>query len=94
MILAQYEQLKKHYSEQQRTVNKKINNIAFLRLLCIVTLVFSVYYYYNSQDILFIVLSIIAIAAFLRLLIIHLKNKQEAQLFGLLKTINELLTIP
>ena len=88
MILAQYEQLEKHYSEQQLAINKKINNIAFLRLLCIVALVFSVYYYYNSQDASFIVLSVIAIAAFLRLLIIHLKNKREAQLLGLLKTIN------
>ena len=88
MISEQYEQLEKYYSEQQIATNKKINNIAFLRLLCIVTLVSSVYYYYNAQDISFIVLAVVAIAAFLRLLIIHLKNKQEAQLYGLLKTIN------
>ncbi len=88
MILAHYEQLEKHYSEKQTELNKKINNIAFLRLLCIALLVFSIYYYYNSQDISFIVLALIALVAFLRLLVLHLKNKQEAQLFGLLKTIN------
>ena len=88
MILEHYEQLEKHYFNQQIVTNKKINNIAFLRLSCIIVLVFCIYYYYNLQDISFIVLAVIAIVAFLRLLVLHLKNKQEAQLFGLLKTIN------
>jgi DNA mismatch repair ATPase MutS len=88
MILAHYEQLEKHYFNQQTELNKKINSIAFLRLLCIVALIASIYFYYNSQDISFIVLALISIVAFLRLLVLHLKNKQEAQLFGLLKTIN------
>ena len=88
MISAQYEQLEKHYFNQQTALNKKVNNITFLRLLCIVALVVSIYFYYNSQDISFIVLAFIAIIAFLRLLILHLKNKQEVQLYGLLKTIN------
>ena len=87
MILEHYTQLEKQYENQQSTFNKKINNVAILRLFSIISLLFCLYQYYNNQAILFIVLALIALIAFLRLLTLHLKYKQEAQLLGLLKTI-------
>ena len=88
MISEHYQQLEKQYFNQALALNKKINSIAFLRLISIAALVFCVYCYYNSQAISFIILSLLFIAAFLILLNLHLKYKQKAQLTGLLKTIN------
>ena len=88
MISEHYQQLEKQYFNQALELNKKIDSIAFLRLISIAALVFCVYYYYNSQAISFIILSLLFIAAFLILLNLHLKYKQKAQLTGLLKTIN------
>jgi hypothetical protein len=88
MILEQYQQLEKQYEEQALEVNQKVNNIAFLRLFSMISLLFCLYQYYNSQAIVFIILSLIFLIAFLKLLSLHLKYKQKAQLLGLLKTIN------
>ena len=88
MISEHYQQLEKQYFNQAVALNKKIDSIAFLRLISIAALVFCVYHYYNSQAISFIILSLLFISAFLFLLNLHLKYKQKAQLTGLLKTIN------
>ena len=88
MISEHYKQLEKQYFNDALALNKKINSVAFLRLISIAALVFCVYYYYNSQAIAFIILSLLFITAFLILLNLHLKYKQKAQLTGLLKTIN------
>lgn len=88
MILPHYEQLEKQYLNEQTQLTKKINTIAFLRLFSIIALVYCVYQYYYSQAIVFIFLALLFTTAFLRLLVLHLKHKQKAQLFGLLKTIN------
>jgi MutS domain V len=88
MILSNYEQLEKKYENEKAAFNQKINTIAILRLVSMVALVFCGYQYYNSQVIWFLLGALMALIAFFRLLTLHLQYKQQAQLSGLLKTIN------
>ena len=88
MALQQYRALEKQYETEQSALNTKVNTIAYLRLFSMISLVFCVYQYYNSQAVVFIFLSLICLTGFLKLLTLHLKYKQKVQLIGLLKTIN------
>ena len=88
MILSNYEQLEKKYENEQMVFNQKINTIAIFRLISMIAVVFCGYQYYNTQVVLFLLGGLIALIIFFRLLTSHLKYKQKAQLFGLLKTIN------
>jgi hypothetical protein len=88
MLEEQYKKLEKHYENQEAAFSKKVNIVAILRLFAMISLVFCVYQYYHSQAVVFLILSLIFVIAFLKLLSLHLKFKQEVQLMGLLKTIN------
>jgi hypothetical protein len=88
MILSNYKQLEKKYENEQTAFNQKINTIAILRLVSMIAVVFCGYEYYNAQIMWFVFGGLIALITFFRLLTLHLKYKQKAQLSGLLKTIN------
>jgi DNA mismatch repair ATPase MutS len=88
MILEQYQTLEHQYAQEQSAVQQRINQVAFLRLLMVLGVAYCLYAYYNAQDIQFILIAIVGVIAFVRLLLIHLKLKEKAQLCALLKTTN------
>jgi hypothetical protein len=88
MVKLEYQQLEKRYESEELAFTKKVNTIAYLRLFSMISLLFCVYQYYQSQAVLYLFLGLIFLVAFLKLLSLHLNFKQKAQLFGLLKTIN------
>lgn len=89
-ISEQYHHLKNTYQNHFEKTQRTTNIIAGLRLLVILLWAYAIYFFYSSaQYPILICVSILLTALFLRLIIIHLKYKEQAQLYQSLIQINE-----
>jgi MutS domain V len=90
IISEKYEQLKEQYQKQYEATQKTTNIIAGLRLFVIFLLIYSVYYFYKTEQTSALIgVGILLFAVFLMLVSWHLKYKEKAQLYQYLTLINE-----
>ncbi len=90
IISEKYEQLKEQYQKRYQETQKTTNIIAGLRLFVIFLLIYSIYYFYKTEQTgaLFGV-GIALFTVFLMLVSCHLKYKEKAQLYQYLTLINK-----
>lgn len=89
-ISDQYQKLKENYQQQYEKAQKTTNIIAGFRLAVVLILIYSIYYFYKTeQTAVLLAVSVVFIAVFLRLIIWHQKYKEQAQLFQYLTLIND-----
>ncbi|WP_413998149.1 MutS-related protein [Flavobacterium sp. W1B] len=84
-----YKAKSKDFSEELKKISKKYNSISFLRLICILFFLGSLYYYMKNGGLGFIVLAVALFVGFIFLMRIHSKLLFERKLNTALLEINE-----
>jgi len=77
------------YSESYHKTNKKYNSISLLRLLSIFLLLFFMFYYIKTDEILYVILAVLSFAGFIFLMRIHSKLAFQKLLVETLLKINK-----
>lgn len=84
-----YSAKSKSYSQELSNINKKYNAISLLRLLCVVLFFGSLYFYIESNKIIFIFLTVLFFVGFIILMRRHSKLLFKRKLYAALREINE-----
>lgn len=84
-----YNHNSKVYSEELNRINKKYNSISFLRLICILLFLGSLFYYIKTSESVFVILAILLFASFIFLMQIHSKLSFQKKIKNALVKINE-----
>jgi DNA mismatch repair ATPase MutS len=84
-----YSAKSKSYSQELSNINKKYNAISLLRLFCVVLFFGSLYFYIESNKIIFIFLTVLFFVGFIILMRRHSKLLFKRKLYAALREINE-----
>jgi DNA mismatch repair ATPase MutS len=84
-----YKAKKESYSAQLNNTNKKYNRISFFRLMTIVLFLVSIYYYIQTDGIVFAFLAVILFGLFVMLMRFHSKLSFQKKIITALIQINE-----
>lgn len=83
-----YKSNSQNYSQELKTINSKYNTISFLRFICVLLLLGSLFYYIKTSETVFVISAIVLFAGFVVLMRIHSKLSFQRKIKTALVSIN------
>jgi len=84
-----YKNNSQNYSQELKAINTKYNSISFLRLISVLSLLASIFYYIKTSESIYVIAAVVLFASFVFLMRIHSKLSFQKKVKTALVAINE-----